>query len=148
MRRDGFTLLELMIVIALIAIIAAIAVPNLREARTTANETSALAAMRSLHAAQNVYREMDADGNGTLDYANNIQLLLDANLVNMRVGSKISGYNGVEILGSTLYTWSVDCAPEVPGVSGNRYFFVNHTGTMRYSTNQDAAYADWPPVGR
>ena len=67
----GFTLIELMIVVAIIAIIAAIAIPGLLRARISANEGSASASMRSLASAQEQYRKSnssDQDNDGTGEF--------------------------------------------------------------------------------
>jgi len=66
--RNGFTLIELMIVIAIIAIIAAIAIPSLLKSRVVANETSAAGAIRNIHAVEAAMRQNDSDGNGVQDY--------------------------------------------------------------------------------
>ena len=55
MRRRGFTLVEIMIVVAIIALLAAIAIPNLLAARRTANEAAAKATVRSLATAAETY---------------------------------------------------------------------------------------------
>jgi prepilin-type N-terminal cleavage/methylation domain-containing protein len=70
MRKEhGFTLIELMIVIAIIAIIALIAIPNLLSSRLVANETSTIGSLRSLASSQAEFQarqivDQDADGLG------------------------------------------------------------------------------------
>jgi len=66
--RKGFTLVELMIVIAIIAIIIAIAIPNLLSGRISANETSAIGTLKQFTSTQAIWLQQGPDGNGIKDY--------------------------------------------------------------------------------
>ena len=71
-RRRGFTLIELMIVIAVIAVVSAIAIPQLQAARVTANESKAISMLRSLATAQAQVSSsagIDTDSDGRGEYA-------------------------------------------------------------------------------
>ncbi len=58
----GFTLIELLVVVAILAVVATIALPALLRARVAANETSAIASLRSIHSAQGAYSSICAHG--------------------------------------------------------------------------------------
>ena len=88
-KNQGFTLIELMIVIAIIAIIAAIAIPNLLSARVSANESNAISTLRNLVSSEAQFQSsgaMDENSNGTGEYGSFGELSGGVNLQRNGVG--------------------------------------------------------------
>lgn len=71
-NHSGFTLIELMVVAAMLGILLAIALPNLIKARISANEANARKAMQTLRDSEGEYFSADMDGDGNLNYTDSI----------------------------------------------------------------------------
>jgi len=140
-RKKGFTLIELMIVIAIIAIIAAIAIPNLLAARKNGNEAAAIGALKTLNSAQTLYREGDKDSNTTLDYGNIQQLSNTTMIDGVLGGGTKQGYVFDCRPSSTTgqFLWFANANPAAPTTTGDRYFCTNHAGVIYYTAGQGAS---------
>ena len=168
--KKGFTLIEMMIVVAIIAIIAAIAIPSLLAARRSSLETNAVGSCRTYATAQTMYKRNDWDGDGAMPYATpftNLNLDVPSgrtiNLIDGAFAAAVGaagtpkhGYlfqDMVSIGGAANpINWAVDyglCGiPAVYGRSGFRSFIVNTNGTV-FGNDQGAATAfvtDYPAV--
>lgn len=144
-RQAGFTLVELVIVVAIVAVIVAVAIPNLLEARKSANEASAISSLRTLVTSQALFRDTDPDGDGLADYATLTELetlsLIDSVLAS---GTK-SGY--LFVLTPTVnppFAWNATADPGSPR-TGTRHFFVDESGVIHWSDSAQAGAAD-PPL--
>jgi len=153
-RKDkGFSLIELLIVVAIILIIAAIAIPNLLRSRMAANEASAVGSLRTINTACVTYSTTYGSGFPsaltTLGSAGSGPTSASAALIdNVLAGGTKSGYTFVYSAGSptggVIPTYTVAANPQVPGQTGLRYFFTDQSGVIRFNLSQSATVSDSP----
>lgn len=140
-KKKGFTLIELMIVIAIIAIIAAIAIPNLIEARKHGNEAAAIGALKTMNTAQSLFREGDKEQDQNFDYGT-ITELSNTTLIDGVLGEKRKqGYDfdALYSVDTSEFLWFATANPSVPTTTGDRYFATNHAGVIFYTQSDSIA---------
>ena len=133
MQKRGFTLIELMIVVAIIAIILSLAIPSLQNARKSANEGRAIATLRSISTVQEQYKTRFGA------YADWVGKLEDAGYIAIRFDE----YDVLYYSGET-HRWYLSAGPRSPA-DADRYFFVDQTGVIRFSSTGPATSTD-PPI--
>ncbi|NLV44979.1 MAG: prepilin-type N-terminal cleavage/methylation domain-containing protein [Candidatus Hydrogenedentes bacterium] len=141
MRNKGFTLIELMIVVAIIAIIAAIAIPNLLRSRLQSNESAAIANLKTLVGAETAFAAANGGYTAAWDLMNapaDGPPFLDIELG----GGTVQGYdyvldtdNGAAV-GATAFFTNFQCTatPAIAtgtGATGIRIFWVDAGGVIR-----------------
>ena len=146
-RRSGFSLIELLIVIAIILIILAVAMPKLSRARMYAQEMSALTALRTIHTGQTQYYSQYSK------YAETLAALgpptsgavgpTAADLIpeDLSQGEK-QGYKFT--LTATPGGYVINATPVAFGTSGSRTFFSDQTMVIRQNFGQEPATATSP----
>lgn len=145
MRREcGFTLLELMIVVALIVIIAAITIPSVTDAKIHADEAAALAAIHAITVAEVSYQSTyggyaeslaNLGGPDPCTRSAETACLLDQSVT----GGQKSGYRFVAVGGNPSgglnTSYVVGAAPEVYGRTGRRMFCSTDKNVIRVDLN-------------
>ena len=157
MKRNakGFSLIELLLVVAIIGIIASIAIPNLLASRRAANEGSAQSSLRTIQSCQLTYQATEGRG----DYAD-LAALRGEFLTDQVLGSGTkSGYNFVVTPSAAgtrpalFYATAVPTIPSGAGKTGTRRFGIAEDGVLHGDGVALTPYADEaavkaaPPVG-
>ena len=159
-KQKGFSLIELLIVVAIILIIAAIAIPNVIRSRMAANEASAVASIRTINTSEVLYsttysvptlfsatlKDM-ADTAGTCATVAPIATnacLIDNVLANANAAPGKSGYTFVYAPGGSGYTVVADAVQQ--GSSGVRSFFSDQTLVIRAKNPGPGAAAGSPAI--
>ena len=131
--NKGFSLLELLIVVAIILIIATIAIPSLLRSRQAAHEAAAVSTLRTINTAEVTYLSTGNGKFGTMqDLINNT--LIAPNFV----PGPVSGYNFAINLDTTFRDFTINANPA--SANDGRYgYYITPDGTVRYSTQSTLA---------
>jgi type IV pilus assembly protein PilA len=139
-KERGFSIIELLIVVAIISLIAAIAIPNLRKARQAANSASAIQSMRTITTAQMMYKSK------TQQYGTLLQLAPEGTLDNSLGSGNKSSYAFVITVSADFQHFTGNATPQ-EDPSNLVHYFVDETTVIRYE-NGTAASATSPPIPR
>jgi type IV pilus assembly protein PilA len=162
-KQKGFSLIELLIVVAIILIIAAIAIPNFMKARMSANEASAVQTTRAIFTAEAAYYASGWQNPNSIGYSAQLSDLGDSGGCNppsatsaCQIDSTVANATSPQTGKSGYYftyvphnagagsntAFDLNADPIVRGGTGQRSFFTDQSGVIHFNIAQKATLSD------
>jgi type IV pilus assembly protein PilA len=152
-KQKGFSLIELLIVVAIILIIAAIAIPNLLRSKIAANQASAVGSLRTLNTACIAFStsygafpaaltNLGPVGSGGTASSTSADLI-DSVLA----GGTKSGYVFAFGAGASNQSYTITATPITAATTGQNMYFTDQSGVIRVDTSGSGAGATSTPIG-
>jgi type IV pilus assembly protein PilA len=143
-KQKGFSLIELLIVVAIILIIAAIAIPNLLKSKMAANESSAVGSVRTINTGEVTYAAgcpnvgysatlVELNTGGICPAGLNIIDNVLGGAAGVKSGYKFTYTPGAVDASGLVNLYQIVAVPAVIGTTGQRGFFSDQTGVVRYT---------------
>ena len=152
-RQNGFSLIELLIVVAIILIIAAIAIPNLVKSKMAANEASAVDSLHTLNTSLQGYASLYGIGfpanltdmGPSSSPSSTAADFIDEVLASGTKSGYTFSYNpGPALTGGVITTYSITASPIAPGTTGQRGFYTDESLLIRVNATGTASSTDGP----
>src|SRR5579864_1456392 len=139
-KQKGFSLIELLTVVAIILIITAIAIPNLSRSKIAANQASAVGSLRALNISCVAYfvsygqfpaalTNLGPISSGGTANSTSADLIDSA----LAAGSK-SGYTFIYTAGTSNQSYTITATPITAATTGQSMYFTNQSGVIRVNT--------------